>query len=812
MKLINLATRTIEDDDLDFIHELLQIHYQEALFQGWTTIKSIDGVLLDRLVVVTNFRLILIKVEETSRTITLNVPLLDLSRVTMAPDDPYSLFLDFREDHVMVFSTKTLHILEAVLFALMAVTEGVPRNLLPKIDVPTQWLEDFHPPNMNHKNGIVASYLGVCDYLEITCRPQIIDYFIQTLQAKERCFDLRSCLWYIEKPTPFDIDAITTALRFSSYFRSFGVHGVGLSEDSLQMVGKVLESNKSISDFSLSNLRVPKNGINSLSQRLRNGHSLKRLSISKFQIGDEGVSALVTALSAANLPLESLELREVGMSEKGMKDISSLFKNPLWGSQLLELDVSENRIGKGSGSALVSKILAASAGLQRFHVESCELDLEAVLGSIARNHQLNRGPLKDIDVSGNKMSSKGMEQLCLMLSGGSQLQRLALRKCSLKKSLYEQLLKEIMNQEDRIKISLDLGGNDLKSSAAKKMANVFPTAKSEAFSEILLSGNDMGADGVITFCKSIHSFSNLSKVALDANVSAGIFTKVVDVGTALASLVDNLPSLKQLSLVGDSNYFLKEGLVPLFRYLSGNSTLVQLNVSGNRFSEECFTSFFGMIKTNRKLRIVEADHNKWTPELVKQLRDVMLKNLTLVDTALIPLSDLGALYSQQPKDRTMLQELIDDIEAKLFENSQSSTYLDNNPTRKRTASTSYIQKQGNRTVSSVLDDKFVADLDMDRTKPVSDSEVETDIAAAYSYDRKKKVIKQRRSMSREVKDFFTLEEMRSPGFQLPRGYDVSRKEVYLTDDDFFKLFHVTKPEFEKWADWKKSRKRKEARL
>jgi hypothetical protein len=49
---------------VDYIVEILTAHHQDALFKGWVSLQAPDKALRDRILVVSNFRIIALKVGE----------------------------------------------------------------------------------------------------------------------------------------------------------------------------------------------------------------------------------------------------------------------------------------------------------------------------------------------------------------------------------------------------------------------------------------------------------------------------------------------------------------------------------------------------------------------------------------------------------------------------------------------------------------------------------------------------------------------------------------------------------------------------
>uniref|UniRef100_A0A669EA41 NACHT domain-containing protein n=1 Tax=Oreochromis niloticus TaxID=8128 RepID=A0A669EA41_ORENI len=168
--------------------------------------------------------------------------------------------------------------------------------------------------------------------------------------------------------------------------------GCGLSEISCDYLAAALKSNPShLRELRLSNDDRPS---------------------TKNNLQDSGVKHLCGVLESPGCKLETLSLRDCGLSEISCDYLAAVLKsNP---SHLRELDLSSNKL-QGSGVKHLCDLLESpGCKLETLRLERCNLseihcdDLEAVL-------KLNPSYPREVDLSAKKLQDSGVKQLCVLL-------------------------------------------------------------------------------------------------------------------------------------------------------------------------------------------------------------------------------------------------------------------------------------------------------------------------------------------------------------------------------------------------------------
>ena len=69
------------------------------------------------------------------------------------------------------------------------------------------------------------------------------------------------------------------------------------------------------------------------------------------------------------------------------------------------------------------------------------------------------------------------------------------------------------------------------------------------------------------------------------------------------------------------------------------------------------------------------------------------------------------------------------------------------------------------------------------------------------------------SLPQNSNQFYSYEQLKlKSGYSLPDEIDNSKREIYLSDEEFKELFNMSKDEFSKLADWRKKRMKQDLNL
>ncbi|XP_039536189.1 NACHT, LRR and PYD domains-containing protein 3-like isoform X2 [Pimephales promelas] len=204
--------------------------------------------------------------------------------------------------------------------------------------------------------------------------------------------------------------------------RSYGgLRAVKLSSSQWSaLVFVLLSSEETLQEFDLRRLigvsidglwgcGVTDEGCVALASALRSNPShLRDLNLSDNKLGDSGVKQLSDLLANPHCKLETLWLRECGVTDEGCVALASALRsNP---SHLRDLDLSDNKLGD-SGVKQLSDLLAnPHCKLEKLWLRYCGVTDEGcvALGSALRS---NPSHLRKLDLYKNKLGDSGVKQL-----------------------------------------------------------------------------------------------------------------------------------------------------------------------------------------------------------------------------------------------------------------------------------------------------------------------------------------------------------------------------------------------------------------
>ncbi|MES1912184.1 MAG: hypothetical protein MHM6MM_004501, partial [Cercozoa sp. M6MM] len=100
-----------------------------------------------------------------------------------------------------------------------------------------------------------------------------------------------------------------------------------------------------------------------------------------------------------------------------------------------------------------------------------------------------------------------------------------------------------------------------------------------------------------------------------------------------------------------------------------SSSLTKIDLSGNRLEEDCLLELCEALKSNTRLRSVVMDENRTSLRVLKELKRILRENHTLVDPAIIPMSDVDQTMTRLSRaEKAELKETIISIETAVARN------------------------------------------------------------------------------------------------------------------------------------------------
>ncbi|KAL6470849.1 hypothetical protein MHYP_G00219680 [Metynnis hypsauchen] len=366
---------------------------------------------------------------------------------------------------------------------------------------------------------------------------------------------------------------------------------------------------------------------------------LKELDLSGKIQGDSELKKISDLLEDSHCKTQKLKLTKCSITEEGCAALSSaLCSNP---SHLIELDLSENKLGNSGVKRICSLLNNQSCKLMKVGLGNCSITDEGC-AALASAFRMNPSHLRELDLSGNNVGNSGVKHLSELLTDSkSTLEKLDLSFCSITEEGYANLASALISNPSSPLIELDLRGNNPGDTGVKKLTDIFvgtrktlrllksddaveawKSLKSNPSSHLIeldLRGNDPGETGVKKLTDLLENPNYKLKLKLLKSSAAQEFcdslTKVLRKNPLLQEKLDlsgkiqGDSEMKKISdLLGDSHCRIKklsltkssiteEGCAALSSALCSNpSHLIELDLSENKLENSGLKKICSLLK------------------------------------------------------------------------------------------------------------------------------------------------------------------------------------------------------------------------
>ncbi|XP_036420339.1 uncharacterized protein LOC118803910 isoform X2 [Colossoma macropomum] len=389
---------------------------------------------------------------------------------------------------------------------------------------------------------------------------------------------------------------------------------------------------------------------------------LKELDLSGKIQGDSELKKISELLEDLHCRTQKLKLNKCSITDEGCAALSSaLCSNP---SHLLELDLSENKLGSSGVKQICSLLNNQCCKLQKLRLNKCSITEE---GSAALSSALCLNPshLIELDLSENPVLNDGVMKICEMLENPKfVLQKLHLSFCSITEEGYAALASALKSNPSSHLIELDLRGNNPGNTGVKKLTDLLDDPNSNLKKLRLLNSStaveacdsltkilginplllrDLDLSGKIQGDSEIKKISDLLKDShcrthkLLLNKSS-----ITEEGCAAlsSSLCSNPSHLIELDL--NENKLGNSGVKKICEMLENpKSVLQKLHLSFCSITEEGYAALASALKSNPSSHLIELDLRGNNPGNtgVKKLTDLLndpnsnLKKLRLLNSS-----------------------------------------------------------------------------------------------------------------------------------------------------------------------------------
>jgi len=396
--------------------------------------------------------------------------------------------------------------------------------------------------------------------------------------------------------------------------------------------------------------------------------SLIELNLSGNPIEAAGVAALCKYLEVAPHGIVTLNLDACKIDSKGFQMLgAALKKNIKMATALTHLNLSHNKI-EPEGSVGICGFISTPNIIRTLQIRETLANLETVSQAIMRGCP----ELRQLDISGNKLTSRTIPHLTQWIGSSSNLDVLNVSLTNIPPDGLKDILAAIAQNVYLKGVTVKAKSNNLGPAGATAVASVAANLKN--VHALDLGDNDFGDDGIVAIAQAFSSSEALKCLNLDCNLTMKSKKGNAHAFDALIDLIESDCPLEVLSLCGSKTMQPKTDDLLSFIYAVGvNESLLELNVSGNGFGNKGAIALGKALQTNKTLRTLTWDDNGVTYPGFVGFKVGLERNRSLKAMP-IPILDLTACMREaQGPALTKLRKIVVEMESCIYRNQNPSS-------------------------------------------------------------------------------------------------------------------------------------------
>ena len=402
-----------------------------------------------------------------------------------------------------------------------------------------------------------------------------------------------------------------------------------------------LKDNNTLQEFNLSKIRIyiSHEGMKKIVEVLQVNKTLLKFNISNHSLSADAIMTLSDSLKH-NSTLQELSIAGTGIN----KDLFKMIINALrFNNTLMSLDVSYNLCMYGDEAIGISSYLKNYAILKELNLKSTHItdsQIEMIMQALSLNTALQK-----LVISQNSIYDIGVAAISSCLQCNKTLKVLDISKCCISSVGLVEIAKAL-------KINATLQKLDISSNTAitDDCLVMFSTCirDNNTLKKVNLSNLHISSEGIQQISIQIgaklkqlnishHEFSNEAITAICSSLKCAITLKKLCVSNChianigIERIIDafNVNSvLKKLDI--SSNNLSDEGAKALSDYLIKNTTMLELNVSRNKIKAIGGRKIAESLKVNTTLRKLDISCNYISDDGAEAFGDCLKSNNTLV--------------------------------------------------------------------------------------------------------------------------------------------------------------------------------------
>jgi len=648
----------MSSQDSKFAEDLIKGRKDELLFAGWVNLakgKSSDNRLL-----------VIGKVRATLVTSKLRIDkdgnLADLKAIESTKETSVTLVYD--SWNATLSTPQANEVINALVGAHAAVFPNIPPEKALKITVePSSRVRETTGDSVTACGGFNDTYRVLADLAPNCPIREDIVWDVANLFTTNNVTDFN--FEDFEQPiTPEQLVPLLAALRYNSYFSGFIVKHITLDKKTFPEIGKLLNTNTSITKLVLSNCGMNRDGCITIFDGLRGNPNseINVIDISRNSgIDDKGMTAFANALAAMKTGLVQLDASRCGVNKTGMTQLAqALRKNLNMTGTLDKLDLSNNTLD-AEGSSALSSWLANPNKLHHLNLSNATANLETIVPALIRGCN----EIRELNFSGNKLGKRATQSLCQFLQASDSLQSLNLDNTSLTVDEMVLIVQAIGENPYLQDFQLSIAGNKLGLLGAKQISALGASAPNIV--SINVADNDFTDEGLSVVCQALSNSMSLKSIDLSRNYSPKPGKGRGQMIEDLISLINSECPLENLRLRGSKNSCLKTDLLSFIDGVGTNDTLLYLDISSQQIGNKGAMALGKMLQTNRKLKNLIWEDNGTTLFGFSAVATGLERNRYLKEMP-IPIIDITNSMTKQSEDPIRLQKCLARIQSTLARN------------------------------------------------------------------------------------------------------------------------------------------------
>ncbi|KAL3859724.1 hypothetical protein ACJMK2_009925 [Sinanodonta woodiana] len=516
-------------------------------------------------------------------------------------------------------------------------------------------VQNIEKKEMGPCGNFSVMYTCMCDYYNLPYREEV-SWDVDTIYLSQDSREL--CLRDFDHLNSKDLVPIVAALEHNPWFTSLNASNVYLVPEVSAEILRVMKKNAVIEELLLCNTGITTEFITKLATAILSNSDtqLHKIDVSNNVVDEKCLVHLVGSLKSRGRCFTYLDLSRTKLSTKGLNRVAEIMsQSPNVFSGLQVLKLAELSSGKSEDLQALYSFLAQPMNITHLDVSGTECALDQLIVPLQRGCSMTMSHLylarttftnkklkdaqvppswkqffsmvmnlKHLDMSGVKMPAEALKELLLGLGSNRNLSGL----------------------------HLNISGLDLTNQAFQYLQNCLSavtTIYSLDVSNISLNETDL-----CTLLSCIGQNKEIKHLYIGRLINN---MKPKNLNTVLEGLVhliqDEDSSLESLSLA-DSK--LKTSMNMIINSLGSNTSLTEIDISGNQMGDLGARMLAKALQINNKLKVINWDNNNTTAQGFEDIAAALEKNYT-VKKMPIPVRDASAALKQPERTEAALQKI-----------------------------------------------------------------------------------------------------------------------------------------------------------